>query len=272
MRARTLALVTLFAGCAAYNDQCVALVDNPNERVSFIGKELWLDKPNARHAPNPLGEAVTDGFVWVYKDSTPVDFAVINGGSLRADGLCVSHSILPVGPLSNGVLNEIMLFENQMISVDLTEQEVIDMFEHSADRLIVAPNPIPASPAGQFLQVSQEVDLSIDCSQPTGSRITRVSIKGQPLQRPGRPIDQVKYRMALSTYLAGGGDGYTMLANKNLDPSRNALAAPRFGGVDANIATQFLLQSTYNQTVDQGLKPNSRIHFTNCSVPGRPAN
>jgi 5'-nucleotidase / UDP-sugar diphosphatase len=268
------ALLASFASaCASYNDQCVALVDNPNERVAFVAKEMWLDKANARHANNALGQAVTDGFVWVFKDSDrPVDFAVLNGGSLRAEGLCVSRSILPTGPLTNGVLHEIMLFENQVVAVDLAEQEVADLFEHSVDRLIAAPTPILASPAGQFLQVSQEVSMAVDCSKPVGSRVTALSIKGQEVQRPGRPLATVKYRVALSTYLAGGGDGYAMIAGKNTDPARNPGAAPRFGGIDSGITTAFLKQSTANQTLEQGLQAASRVQFTNCSVPTRPTN
>src|SRR5689334_16791458 len=133
------------AGCVAYNDQCQPLVDNPNERVAFIAKgtELFLDRPNARHANNAVGQQAADGFVWVFSETDrPADFGVVNGGSLRAEGLCITRNIVASGPLSNGVLHEILLFENSVQSIDMSEQEVIAMFEHSVERLFTTPAAI----------------------------------------------------------------------------------------------------------------------------------
>lgn len=269
------ALAATASGCIAYNDTCQALVDNPNERIAFIAKgtEVWLDKPNARHANNAIGQQAADAFAWVYRESErPVDFAVVNGGSIRAEGLCVTRNILREGPLSNGVLHEILLFENPVIAVDLSEEQVVQMFEHSVERLFATPSPI-ASPSGQFLQVSAEVSMDVDCAQPTGSRVTALSIKGQALQRPGRPIEQAKFRFATSSYIVQGGDGYSMLSGTSTDPTRNPEQAKRFGGIDSNIAAEYLKQSPANQAVENGLRVDTgRIRFTNCSIPTRPSN
>ncbi len=274
---RLLALAAAFAltGCVAWNDQCQPLVDNPNERVAFIarGTEIWLDRPNARHTNNVLGQSAADAFVWVFKDSpAPVDFAVVNGGAIRAEGLCVTRNILREGALSNGVLHEILLFENLVNAVDLSEQEVLDMFEHSAERLFAAPTPI-ASPAGSFLQVSKEVQLSIDCSRAPLSRVTSLRIGGQTVQRPSRPLSQVKYRLALPAFLLGGGDAYTMLSAPGQDASRNPTQAQRFGGVDSNVTAGYLKESPFNQTVEAGIRVDAgRITFTGCTAPSRPSN
>jgi len=280
-RARLLALV-IFAGlsaalpgCIAYNDTCQALVDNPNERVAFVAKgtEIWLDRPNARHANNAIGQQAADGFVWVYRDGDrPVDFAVVNGGSIRAEGLCVTRNILREGPLTNGVLHEILLFENPVIAVDLSEAQVVAMFEHSVERMFAAPAPI-VSPSGAFLQVSKEVSMDVDCSLPAGSRVTRLVINGRTVQKPGRPIEEAKFRFASSSFIVNGGDGYTMLAGVSTDPSRNPEQAKRFGGIDSNIAAEYLKQSPYNDTVENGMRVDgARITFTGCSTPTRPSN
>jgi 2',3'-cyclic-nucleotide 2'-phosphodiesterase (5'-nucleotidase family) len=265
----------VLTGCVAYNDPCVPLVDNPNERMAFIarGTELYLDRPNARHGNNAIGQAAADAFAWVFADGDhPVDVGVLNGGSIRAEGLCVTRNIIKEGPLSNGVLHEILLFENQITAVDLSEQELADMFEHSVERLYTAPAAL-VSPAGSFLQVSKNVSMDVDCSKPAGSRITALSVKGQTVQRPGRPFETVKYRVAMSSFLVGGGDGYTMLAGKGTDSSRNPAQAPRFGGIDSNITAAYLKQSPFNQTVEQGLRVDpQRVRFTNCSEPTRPTN
>lgn len=276
MRSLFVALVvSALAGCVAYNDQCQPLVDNPTERVSFIAKgtEVYLDRPNARHGNNAVGQVAADAFAWVFSETDrPVDFAVVNGGSIRAEGLCITRNILREGPLSNGVLHEIMLFENSVQAVDLSEKEVIDMFEHSVERLFTAPTPI-VSPAGSFLQVSKEVNLVVDCSRAPLDRILSLTIGGQALVKPGRPIDQKKLRMAASSFIIAGGDGYSMLAGKGTDPSRNPLNAQRAGGIDSNIAALFLKQSSFNATVEAGFKvESSRISFMNCSIPTRPSN
>ncbi len=69
MRSVLFAVVAAGASsCVAYNDQCAPLVDNPQERVAFIAKgtEICIDRPNARHANNAIGQAATDAFVWIY--------------------------------------------------------------------------------------------------------------------------------------------------------------------------------------------------------------
>lgn len=276
MRSLLLVLLAVTASsCVAYNDQCQPLVDNPNERVAFIarGTEIFLDRPNARHGNNPIGQQAADAFVWVFKDTDrPVDFAVVNGGSIRAEGLCVTRNILKEGPLSNGVLHEIMLFENAVQAVDLSEAEVLAMFEHSVERLFASPAPI-TSPAGSFLQVSGNVTMTVDCARPALDRVTALSINGVAVQRPARPLEQRKLRMATSSFIIAGGDGYSMLAGKGTDPARNPANAQRFAGIDSNIAAAYLKQSGYNTSVEAGFRVEpGRITLMNCSVPTRPSN
>jgi 5'-nucleotidase/UDP-sugar diphosphatase len=263
------------AGCVAYNDQCQPLVENPNERVAFIAKgtELFLDRANARHGNNAVGQQASDAFVWVFSETDkPADFGVVNGGSIRAEGLCITRNILASGPLSNGVLHEIMLFENPVQAIDVSEAEVMAMFEHSVERLFASPTPI-VSPAGSFLQVSKEVSMTVDCSRPQLDRVTRLSIGGQVITKPGRSIDQRKLRLATSSFIIAGGDGYSMLAGKGVDPTRNPSNAQRAGGIDSNITAAYLKQSDFNKTVEAGFKVEpSRVVLTNCAVPVRPSN
>ena len=143
------------------------------------------------------------------------------------------------------------------------------MFEHSVERLYAAPNPI-ASPAGQFLQVSQSVALEADCSKPAGSRLVSLRIGGTALAHPGTAGKT--YRAALSSYLTGGGDGYTMLVSPAMDPARNPEQAQRLGGLDVNITSDWL-QRNFDESQEAGLKVDpARVKLDNCSVPTRPAN
>ncbi len=277
MRRHLLVFVALVCGtgCIAYNDQCQPLVENPNERVAFIarGTELFLDRPNARHGNNAIGQQASDAFSWVFSETDkPADFGVVNGGSIRAEGLCTTRNIVASGPLSNGVLHEIMLFENPVQAIDVSEQEVLAMFEHSVERLFAMPAPI-VSPAGSFLQVSKEVSLTVDCSRPPLDRVISLSIGGQAITKPGRSLDQRRLRVATSSFIIAGGDGYSMLAGKGTDPTRNPANAQRFGGIDSNIAAAYLKQSGFNSTVESGFKVEpARQVLMNCAVPTRPQN
>ncbi|MBE2251674.1 MAG: 5'-nucleotidase C-terminal domain-containing protein [Myxococcus sp.] len=273
-----LVLVLLAAsGCIAFNDDCQALVDNPNERVAFVAKgtEIFLDRPNARHANNALAQAAADSFVWVFNSqpdvTAPVSFGIINGGSVRDQGACVLRSIVREGPLTRGVLGEILPFENPIRVVDLSEQEVFEVLELSVSRLFTAPTPI-SSPSGAFLQVSKEVSMEVDCTRTANARITSLRIGTQTIT-PGafRPFPATKYRVALPGFILAGNDGYMLLAGKGDDPSRNPGQAQRFGGIDSRIAMAFLLQSEFNQTIENGLKVDAnRVRLTNCTAPSRP--
>jgi len=269
MRALLLIAACTLGACVSYKDPCQPLVDNPEKRVAYLSSEVWIDKPNTRHANNALAQAAADAFVDVFKDSSaPADFGVINGGSLRAEGLCVTRNILPRGGLSNGTLYEVLLFANLMNAVSLTEDETWAMFEHSVEKLYTAPDPI-AAPAGQFLQVSKSVQLTADCSKPAGSRIVSLSIGGTTLAHPGRP--QQTFRAALSSYLIGGGDDYSMLVAPGMDPSRDPEQAQRLGGLDVNITSDYLQKNDNGSQADGLQLDAARVTLMNCSVPGRPA-
>jgi 2',3'-cyclic-nucleotide 2'-phosphodiesterase (5'-nucleotidase family) len=262
------------AGCIAYNEQCQGLVDNPDEVVGYIAAPVFLDKPNARHDNNAIGQMEADAFVDAFSDSSrKPDFGVVNGGGIRAEGLCVTRNILPVGPLKKGVIHEILLFENLVKAVDLTEPEVVLMMEHSVERLSPVGTPI-VSPAGQFLQVSSAVQMQVDCSKPVGQRVTSLKIGNNTLAHPGDPAK--KYRVALTAFLLGG-DGYSMLVAPAADPSREPAQAQRLGGTDGNLTADYM-KRTYNKDQASGLKKDpNRVSFTGsdggvtCAVPPAPA-
>ena len=269
-------LVAVTSGCLAYNDDCQALIDNPNERVAFIAKgtEVFLDRSNARHANNAIAQSAADAFVWVFNSSegsARVDFGFINGGAVRDQGACVLRSILREGPLTRGVLGEVLPFENPVRVVDLSEQEVFETMELSVSRLFASPTPI-ASPSGAFLQVSREVSMEVDCSRLANSRVTSLRIGSQTITRGMfRPFPATKYRVAMPGFILAGNDGYMVLAGKGDDPARNPGQAPRFGGIDSRVTMAYLLQSDFNKTVENGLRVDAnRVRFINCSTPSRP--
>ena len=266
------AALTLFQGCIAYNEQCQGLVEDPEEVVGYLAEKVYLDKPNARHDNNAIGQMEADAFADAFSDlPRPAAFGVVNGGGIRAEGLCVTRNVLKPGKLTKGVIHEILLFENLVKAVDLTEPEIQQMMEHSVERLFPAAGdggvaaPI-ISPAGQFLQVSSAVKMDVDCSKPPGGRVDSITIGGVKLT--GNP--EKKYRVALTAYLLGG-DGYDMLVAPAADPNRDPVQAQRNGGTDNNITADYM-KRTYNKDQASGLRKDpSRINLKNCAVPPAPA-
>lgn len=250
---RGLLVSVLLLGCQSFNDECTALVPNPEQPVVTLDGEVFLDRPNARHDNNALGQGAADAFADVMR----ADLGVLNSGSLRSEGLCGVTRNIVRGVITDQVLHEILLFENTIVATDLNGSEVKAMFEHSMARLFPSSQAI-VSPSGQFLQVSSGVKLSVDCARPVGSRITSLTVNGQLVMT----TDTVKtYRVALSSFLLSGGDGYVL-------PRRDVEQAQKLGGIDSNIASEYL-QRTY---VGRTLAKEPRVTFTGCAMPPRPVN
>ncbi len=248
---RACVLIVVLAACQSFNDECTALVDDPNAAVVTLESDVFLDRPNARHDNNAIGQAAADAFA----DAMTADFGVLNSGSLRSEGLCGVTRNVVSGTITDQVLHEILLFENTIVATDLNGSEVKAMFEHSVAQLFATGQPI-VNPSGQFLQVSKAVKLTIDCSRLTGSRVTSLTVNGQLVMTN----DTAKlYRVAMSSFLLGGGDGYAL-------PRRDVEQAQKLGGIDSNITSEYL-QRTY---VGKTLAKEPRITLTNCAVPARP--
>jgi 5'-nucleotidase/UDP-sugar diphosphatase len=193
------------------------------------------------------------------RPGAPVDFAIVNSGALRAEGICgATRNIVPAGPITDQVLHEILLFENIVNAVTLNGQDVHDLFEHSVEQLFPYGQPI-VSPAGQFLQVSSAVRMSVDCTKPAGSRVTQLTINGQPLQLTR------SYRVALSAYLLAGNDEYAMIPH-GIDVAQ----AQKLGGIDSNIASEYMKRSYF--AASKSLSKEQRVTFVpmKCATPLRP--
>ncbi len=262
------AVAAALGNCAVYNDPCRVPVENPNEQIALIapGEEIFIDKPNARHAPNALGQAVADAFVDAFGASgTPADFGVENGGALRSESACGAVRTTLSGSLSDGELHEILLFENLVGSVALSEKDVIAMFENSASKLVASPAPISA-PNGRFLQVSKEVSVEIDCSKQVGQRVTRVRVGAGDLSPTGTRM----LRVAASLFLLGGGDGYDGLKAAYADVARNPIRAPKFGGIDSSIAEDYFRRAKKTAASPISIDA-ARMKLVNCSLPPKPS-
>ncbi|MBJ6762724.1 5'-nucleotidase C-terminal domain-containing protein [Myxococcaceae bacterium JPH2] len=268
--ALVLALCAPALGCLAYNDSCTPLVDDPDAVVGYLGEDVFLDKPFARHANNALGQLSADALLHAEDGSSkPAELGVVNGGSLRAEGLCVTRSSVRKGPLTDGVLHEIMLFENLVVTVDLTEKQLVDVFENSVGALYSEGQYI-SSPSGAFLHVSEGTSVRVDCSHTKGQRIRELKVGSRVVQIPARTDESIRYRVAMSAFLLGGGDGYgAILGSVGQDPARNPVQARKLGGTDVNLTAAYMKEKYPNAS--QALTEAPRVVFENCALPVRPA-
>lgn len=136
-----------------------------------------------------------------------MDIAVCNGGGIRA--------ALPPGDISRGDILTVHPFGNMFVLREYSGEQIWEALEHGVAEED-AKGPRILQPAG--------FSYTVDPSRPAGHRIVKVEI----LDRNGRtaPLDlKARYGVAISDYLADGGDGYTMLKNGKILPSPDPLVA-----------------------------------------------
>jgi 2',3'-cyclic-nucleotide 2'-phosphodiesterase (5'-nucleotidase family) len=127
-----------------------------------------------------LGNLIVDAMLAADIDGQTADIAMHNNGGIRAG--------LPRGPITYGQLYEVLPFDNQLMALDLTGDQVLRILEHS-----VADRPGNMQIAGMTFHFSM--------SRPAGNRILSATVGDEPLD-PAQT-----YRVVTIDYLAGGGDG-----------------------------------------------------------------
>ncbi|WP_048152735.1 bifunctional metallophosphatase/5'-nucleotidase [Methanolacinia paynteri] len=180
---------------------------------------------NIKTGETNLGDLVTG----IMREDVPgVDIAFINSGSFRGD------CIIPAGNISYLTLETLLPFEDIIIKIRMTGQEIKDTLERSASALVAAGDESDSEsrvPSGGFLQVSGvRFDLntsgepfSADFDTGTvlyaGNRIENLTFVTESGLVPVDP-DAV-YVVAVNDYIAGGGDGYSNLKDIPNDRKTN---------------------------------------------------
>ncbi|CAM3347037.1 bifunctional metallophosphatase/5'-nucleotidase [Deinococcus deserti] len=113
-----------------------------------------------------------------------------NGGGVRAS--------IDKGPITFEEAITVQPFGNTISVLDLTGAQIRAALEHGVATW--------SENKGQFLHVSKGMSYTFDLARPAGSRVTSVTLNGQPLS------DTQVYKVAMNNFTAGGGDGFTMFA------------------------------------------------------------
>ncbi|BBA07693.1 LPXTG cell wall anchor domain protein [Streptococcus oralis subsp. tigurinus] len=201
--------------------------ENAVEIVSNSPVELNGDRENVRVRETNLGNVVADSLYQYGQTgfSHPTDIAVTNGGGLR-------ETIAKGKPITKGNVIAVLPFGNTISQIQVTGQQVLDMFEKSLGSIlqvdkdgkkVLDENGQPLlEPSGGFLQVSG-VKVYYDTNLPSGKRVLAIQVKNRTTGRYDL-LDLAKnYYLATNDFLAAGGDGYTMLGGAREEgPSMDA--------------------------------------------------
>jgi len=136
----------------------------------------------SRGAEYPLGNLIADAQCAAAK----ADFGLMNRGGVRRE--------LYPGPVTYGQLFEVQPFGNMVLRLTITAEQLKAVLERAV------------AGSRQTLFISGAT-VRYDPGRPAGERIVSI------LDSRGRPLDPARsYTLAVSDFIAGGGDGHSLLA------------------------------------------------------------
>ncbi|MFB3161517.1 5'-nucleotidase C-terminal domain-containing protein [Neobacillus sp. 179-J 1A1 HS] len=146
-------------------------------------------RDDVRSKETNLGNLIADGMAAKANEFLPTYVAMQNGGGIRAS--------IDQGDITLGEVLTVLPFGNNLVTLDLTGEEILAALEHS----------VSAPGAGGFMQVSG-LKFKYDPAKPVGERVWHV----EALTADGYEELQLDkmYRVATNAFTADGGDGYGM--------------------------------------------------------------
>ena len=161
--------------------------------TEYIGKtEIKLDgeRGSVRTKETNLGNLIADGMLYAAKQAgSGATIALQNGGGIRAS--------IEQGQISIGQVLTVLPFNNDLVTIDVTGQELLQALENGVSKVEVAD--------GRFPHVSG-MRFDYDSTKEAGERIVRVQIL-----EDGKyvALDLEKtYTLATNAFTAQGGDFY----------------------------------------------------------------
>ncbi|WP_059171895.1 5'-nucleotidase C-terminal domain-containing protein [Bacillus sp. FJAT-27445] len=147
-------------------------------------------RDDVRSKETNLGNMIADAMAAKANESLPTTIAIQNGGGIRAS--------IDVGDITLGEILEVMPFENQLVTLELTGAEIWAALENGVSQV--------ETKQGKFPQVSG-LRFQYDPAKPAYDRVWSVEVKNGDKYEA---IDLGKtYRVATNAFVADGGDGYT---------------------------------------------------------------
>jgi 5'-nucleotidase len=185
--------ITEDAETQAIVDEYKAMISPISERVvATASEDITRDESSAKETK--LGDLIADAqrAFPAEQGAAPADFAFMNPGGIRQN--------IVAGPVTYGELFTVQPFDNQVVTMDLTGAQIYTLLDQQ----------FPPNQAGTTVRILQVSGLTYtyNSNAPQGQRITELE------ETDGTPIDNddsTTYRVAVNSFLAGGGDGFTVL-------------------------------------------------------------
>ncbi|MFE9171763.1 bifunctional metallophosphatase/5'-nucleotidase [Streptomyces kebangsaanensis] len=166
--------------------------------VGYITKDITRNGA----VESPLGDLIADAQLAHAKslDSSAV-LALMNPGGIRTDLVYAASGNEGDGVVTYGEGFAVQPFANTVNLKDLTGAQLVTVLKQQVSGSNAA--------APKYLQISGGLTYTLDLTKAGADRVVTDSIR-----LDGKPIDPAAtYRVAMNSFLAGGGDGFTELAN-----------------------------------------------------------
>jgi 5'-nucleotidase len=170
-----------------------------NKQVGTITADLVRAAPTS--GESPLGDVIADAQL-AATASNNAQIAMTNPGGIRTDlNFASSTAGEGDGVVTYGEAFAVQPFSNIMQTVTLTGAQLKTVLEQQW-----LPQP-DGSVQVRMLQISSTLHYSWSQSAPTGSKVSNITVAGQPV------TDTATYRVSVNNFLAAGGDGFAELKN-----------------------------------------------------------
>ncbi|OZM72767.1 bifunctional metallophosphatase/5'-nucleotidase [Amycolatopsis antarctica] len=182
--------------------EAVALIEEAAEKAAPIANEQVgtiasdLVRAAAPSGESPLGSVIADAQLEATTGSG-AQIAITNPGGVRTD---LTFPTSPAGEgdgvVTYGEAFAVQPFANIMQTLTYTGEQLKAVLEQQWQ-----------GEETRVLQVSSTLKYSYSASAPAGSKVSGITVDGQPVD------PAATYRVSVNNFLAAGGDGFTELTN-----------------------------------------------------------
>lgn len=170
-----------------------------NKQVGSITADLVRAAPTS--GESPLGDVIADAQL-ASTSANNAQIAITNPGGIRTDlNFAGSTAGEGDGVVTYGEAFAVQPFSNIMQTMTLTGAQLKTVLEQQWQ-----PQP-GGSVQVKMLQISSTLHYSWSQSAPVGSKVSNITVAGQPV------TDTTTYRVSVNNFIAAGGDGFAEFKN-----------------------------------------------------------
>ncbi|MRN55418.1 5'-nucleotidase C-terminal domain-containing protein [Paenibacillus monticola] len=168
-------------------------------------------RTDVRSKETNMGNLIADGMLDAAKAAgTNAVIALQNGGGIRES--------INVGPITQGEVLTVLPFNNDLVTITLTGQEIKDAMENGVSTITTTKD-------GRFPQIAG-MRFYYDSTKPVNERVLRIEVKNGTNYVP---IDlNTSYEVATNAFTAKGGDFYASLEKAYKEGRVNLLYLPDY--------------------------------------------